>query len=84
MAAAVVVKVVKDAGEVLRSCADVEHACAGLSGFGLGSCLAIACPFLAVSYLDLSFCSFTAVPLVCTARQRNVLPDTNKSVREGA
>jgi len=32
MAAAVVVKVVKDAGEVLRSCADVEHACAGLSG----------------------------------------------------
>jgi len=46
MAMAVVVKVVKDAREVLRSCADVEHVCAGLSRFRLGSCLAIVCLFV--------------------------------------
>ena len=68
MAVAITDRVVKGAGEVSRSRANVEHAHACLSGFGLGRlpCLAIAFLFLAFSCLDLSFlCLDLGSPSFC-------------------
>src|SRR5712671_202749 len=53
------------------------------SGLAAFPCLAFSCLDLSFPSLDLSFCSSTAVPLVCAACHRNVLPETNKSVGEG-